>query len=221
MSESIPGAMGMRRRSDAALCTSGLRPLRSEPRQSTMRSGRSPATTSARSTASAAGVSAATTNPAAASARTDAATSVLRAWGNTTAWPIDTRSDRRASGSALVESVMRPCQPSPAALRMIEPMFTGLSTASASTSRWVLAASASTVVRGGRRKMAMMGLGAPSRVAAARTRSPAAYTTTSSPNRLATSGGLAASTNAVTATQPAPSARSTTRSPSATKRPSP
>ena len=48
------------------------------------------------------------------------------------AWPIDTRSERRDSGSALVESMIIPSQPSAIALRMIEPMLIGLSTASTS-----------------------------------------------------------------------------------------
>ncbi len=51
------------------------------------------------------------------------------------AWPIETRSDRLASGSALVESNIIPSQPSATALRTIEPMLIGLSTASTAIKR--------------------------------------------------------------------------------------
>ena len=66
---------------------------------------------------------------------------VVRAWGSANAVPIATRSDRRASGSALVWSRIRPSHPNAAALRMIEPTLTGLSTASRTTRRSADAAS--------------------------------------------------------------------------------
>ncbi len=49
--------------------------------------------------------------------------------------PIATRNDRRASGSALVWSRIRPSKPNAAALRITEPTLAGLSTASSTTRR--------------------------------------------------------------------------------------
>ena len=66
---------------------------------------------------------------------------VVRAWGSANAVPIATRSDRRASGSALVWSRISPSQPNAAALRMIEPTLAGLSTASSTTRRRPMSAS--------------------------------------------------------------------------------
>ena len=59
----------------------------------------------------------------------------VRAWGSVNAVPIATRRARRASGSALVWSSSSPSHPNAAALRTIAPTLAGLSTPSTITSR--------------------------------------------------------------------------------------
>ncbi len=85
---------------------------------------------------------------------------------------METRSERRARGSALVASTIKPSQPSPAALRTMAPMLAGLSTASTRIRRRAVAASSSTELRGGRSKIATTVFGTPSLVTCARTASP-------------------------------------------------
>ena len=65
----------------------------------------------------------------------EASTSSTRAHGSENAVPMATRSERRASGSALPASSTTPSQPSPAALRTIAPTFDGLSTPCTTTRR--------------------------------------------------------------------------------------
>ena len=109
-------------------------------------------------------------------ARMSSSSDVVRAWGSANAVPIATRSERRASGSALVWSRIRPSQPSPAALRMIAPTLAGLSTASRTTIRRHRAANSATLGRAGRWNRAMIDCGIPRPDTMRRTSSPPAYT---------------------------------------------
>ena len=100
--------------------------------------------------AAASGVNAHTCQPCVTSSEIVATKSRARAYGRCNACPIDTRMERRASGSTLVASITSPSHPMPSALRTMLPMFSGLSTASASTNRRLVAARCATLARGGR-----------------------------------------------------------------------
>ena len=130
-----------------------------------------------------------------------------------------TRSERRDSGSALVWSRMRPSHPSAAAFRTIEPTLTGLSTASATTSRRADEASPRTDGRAGRSNSARIDSGKPIFATSVRMADPPPYS--GQPSSPAMSGMRSVSTSAAVGTHPARNARSTTRSPSARNSPAP
>ena len=136
LSESTPGAIGIRTAVASSRSESDS-PDRSEPIST---AARSPGSTP--SSGVGVGVGGHGEQVDAGRARAMSSTRVVvRAWGSANAVPMATRSERRASGSALVWSRIRPSQPSPAALRMIAPTLAGLSTASRTTMRRQRAAS--------------------------------------------------------------------------------
>ena len=135
--------------------------------------------------------------------------------------PIETRSARRASGSALPANNKMPSQPNAAALRIIAPRFVGLSTASATTTRVHRDMRSSGLRSGGRRNSPVARNGTPSPVTSRRRSSVATNMSTESPIRAKNVSAMLWSHNKATGSEPVCNARSTTRSPSATKRPAP